>query len=217
MHRAKLKRTGAFVILVGVCATAAFLVYMTSMRAQNIGPQKTPSPHLAEPAAKVWEASFFSALEERTSKINLPRLKASAVAADHLEMRYWYDGSPDVINGFVIRRVNNSWSALGIRQARDRWPSAVLQENLGAPKSGWDALWKQLTDADLLVLPDEEQTKCHGQTLDGGGVVIEVLSKKTYRIYRYSNPTVVTCEEAKQMRLIDHIIVQEFNLLQGRA
>lgn len=167
---------------------------------------------MASPAQA--EASFFSALEERTSKINLPRLQASGVTDDHLELRYWYDARPEVINGFVIRRLdNNHWSALGIRQARDRWPSTVLQKDLGTPRSGWDALWKQLTDAGMLVIPDVDQTKCSGQILDGGGVVIEVLSNKMYRTYRFNNPTVGACEEAKQMRLIDKTISEEFNLL----
>jgi hypothetical protein len=211
MHKAKLKRAVALVVLSGVCGTAALLFYTKRMKAESVGAPIAQNPQLTKTVEVEWETSFFSALEERTSKINLPRLKGLEVTKDQLEMRYWYDGSPGVINGFVIRRIYGNWSGLGVRQARDRWPSTVLQNELGAPKSGWDSLWKRLTDAGMLVLPDGDQTKCAGQILDGGGVVIEVVSNKTYRTYRYSNPNAVTCDEAKHMRLIDSIIAEEFN------
>ncbi|MCA1577179.1 MAG: hypothetical protein LC794_07435 [Acidobacteria bacterium] len=212
MHKAKLKYALALALLVGVCATAA-LLYGSKRSTQRGGSSPTHNPPSADVADSKWEAFFFSELEKRTSQVNLTRLKGLDFTDDHLEVRYWYNASPDVINGFVIRRLNNNWSALGIRQTRDRWPSPIKQEDLGTPRSGWDTLWKQLTDAGMLVLPNSNQTKCYGQTLDGVGVVIEVLSNKTYRTYQYSNPSLVRCTEAKQIVLIDKIISEEFNLI----
>lgn len=213
MHKAKLKYALALALLLCVCATGASVFYTKRMRNEGAAPGMSQKPELGKTADGEWVASFFPELEERTSKVDLPRLKARDYADDHLEVRYWYDSRPDIINGFVIRRVHNEWSALGLRQARNPWPSPVLQETLGPPKSGWDSLWKQLTDAGVLVLPDGDQIKCYRPVLDGGAIVIEVLSNKTYRTYRYSNPSLGACEQAKQIVLIDKIISEEFNLV----
>ena len=115
-----------------------------------------------------------------------------------------------MINGVVSRRANDRWSAVGIHQLRNRWPSKVRQEVLKPPRSGWDNLWKQLLDAGLLGLPDSDQIKCSYSVLDGVGLVLETISKQKYRTYRYSNPQLAPCAEAKQVVKIEGILADEF-------
>lgn len=159
-----------------------------------------------------WEQSFFKALAERTNKVKLPSLKTALLTDKDVEVRFWYDARPDTINGFVIRRSGDLWSAIGIRQVHDRWPSPVRQESLSPPKSGWGALWKSLVDAGVLTLPDGSETKCNSEVLDGGGFVVETVANQKYRTYRYGNPQLTDCDEAKRMVSIERIIADEFRL-----
>ncbi|HEX6042838.1 MAG TPA: hypothetical protein VFZ22_00010 [Pyrinomonadaceae bacterium] len=160
-----------------------------------------------------WEQTFFKALEERTKKVNLASLSDIVLGAGDLEARFWYDARPDIINGFVIRRSGTRWSALGIRQVNDRWPSKVTIVDLGQPESGWESLWKRLIESQLLTLPDGDQTKCHSEILDGAGFVVETSVAGEYRTYRYANPQSAVCDEAKRVLSIESIIAAEFRLL----
>lgn len=158
-----------------------------------------------------WEA-FFKALEERTKEVDLESLRHAKPHEKDLEMRFWYDGRPRVINGFVIRRLGDQWAGIGIRQIESRWPSHVTKLDLGEPKSGWDALWKKLVDSGLLSLPDSDQTKCRTEVLDGVAFVIETNVSGTYRMFRYSNPQLAACDEAKRVMSLESIIADEFGL-----
>lgn len=165
-----------------------------------------------EPSDAHWESSFFKALEERTKQLGLASLSTMRFPDQDLEVRFWYDARPDIINGVVIRRSDGRWSALGIRQVNDRWPSPVRQEALGPPKSGWGAAWKALLGAGILTLPDGYETRCASGVLDGGGFVVETIANQKYRTYRYGNPQFGKCDEAKRLLSIESIIADEFRL-----
>ena len=127
--------------------------------------------------------------------------------------RFWYDGRPQVINGFVIRRRGDQWSAFRIRQTNEGEPVQVREETLPMPKSGWEAAWQKLVNAGILTLPDGWSNKrCHSGVLDGGGYVIETNVNKVYRTYMYANPQLANCDEAKEALLIEKIISEEFRL-----
>ncbi|MGH9905564.1 MAG: hypothetical protein ACRD8U_08290, partial [Pyrinomonadaceae bacterium] len=127
---------------------------------------------------------FFEALGERIKQVNLPSLRTVPLPEDDLEVRFWYDGRPDIINGFVIRRSNKQWSAIGVRQTGEGHTSPVKQEGLGTPKSGWDSAWKRFVDAGMLTLPDGSKVKCPTDTFFGA-FVVETNVSGTYRTYRY--------------------------------
>lgn len=172
-------------------------------------PEVTPAPLSRDTA---WEQSFFSALEERLKQVKLPSLKTMTLDENDIEVRLWYDARPKAINGFLIHRLRGRWSAIGIRQTIDEWPSPVVQKNLGRPKPGWENLWKQLRDSGVLTLPDSSETKCHSEVLDGAALVVETSVSKVYKTYRYANPQLVDCDEAKRIMTIEAIIAKEFRL-----
>jgi hypothetical protein len=157
-----------------------------------------------------WVPSFFMALEERTEKVKLPSLRTVVLSEQDLEVRFWYDGRPDVVNGFVIRRYADRWSAIGVRQTRKRQPSDVKLEVLAAPKSGWEAAWAKLVGAGILTLPDASELNCNAPSADTFSFVIETNVHKTYRTYRYTNPFHAECDAAKRIVLIEEIIAEEF-------
>src|SRR5687768_8503772 len=92
-----------------------------------------------------WVPAFFEALEARTSVVNLPNLRTVIMPADDFEVRFWYDRLGE-IDGVVIRRAGQAWSADWVYQTEDHLPSSAKLVNLGPPKSGWEAMWKNLTN-----------------------------------------------------------------------
>jgi hypothetical protein len=159
-----------------------------------------------------WEPSFFMALDERTQKVKLPSLRTVVLSEQDLEVRFWYDGRPDVINGVVIRRSADRWSAVGIRQTRNRQPSEVKLEVLAVPKSGWETAWAKLVGAGILTLPDASELSCNAPSADTFSFVIETNVHRIYRTYRYTNPFHAECDEAKRIILIEEIIGEEFGI-----
>jgi hypothetical protein len=201
------------IVAVLVAVTAGFLFLKIKKKPQqiNAASRQTERGLQLETPEPEWETSFFKALDERTKKINLSRLSTTELSDRDLEVRFWYDGRPYVINGFIIRRRAAQWSALGIRQTNEGEPSQVTQEPLPKPKSGWEAAWQRLIDAGILTLPDGSSIKrCNSEVLDGGGYVFETKVERVYRTYMYRNPQFANCDEAKQVLLIEKIIADEF-------
>ncbi len=173
--------------------------------------KKKDRPPREARSIRPWEGVFFSELEEPTREVGLAKLETKVVNAGDLEVRYWYDGLPFMIHGVVVRRSGDVWSAVGIRQVRQVWPSPLKQEDLGVPKSGWQEFWKRLTDAGILTMPDADEVKCSSGALDGVQLVVEVLTNHGYRTYHYNNPQLGACAEAKQMMIINGIMEDELN------
>src|SRR6266542_2506201 len=125
---------GVLTLLVGVGAAIAFLYNGKDVtQPLNAAPivQNAQGLRLDIPDAR-WEPVFFEALEERTKKVNLPSLRTVVLRDHDLEVRFWYDHF-EIVNGLIIRRSGEKWSAVYLRQIHDNQPSSVKQESLGAP------------------------------------------------------------------------------------
>jgi hypothetical protein len=157
-----------------------------------------------------WEPFFFKALQERTNKIGISSLRKSALPDNDLEVRFWYDHF-EMISGVIIRRSAGEWSATYLGQRSPKEPLSIQQESLGAPKSGWEAAWKRLRDANILTLPDGS-VNCKTEALDGIGYVVETNVNRRYRTYMYGNPSLANCDEAKQIIMIEAILAEEFQI-----
>lgn len=158
-----------------------------------------------------WEPAFFEELEERTTAVNLPDLRTVVLPEDDLEVRFWYDRF-EIINGVVIRRTGQQWSANWIYQTEDHLPSSAKLATLDPPKSGWDIFWKNLVDTGILTLPDSPRPQCPTEALDGISYIVETNVNRKYRTYMYSNPQWMKCSEAKQVLQLEKTIRDEFSL-----
>ncbi|HEY6805353.1 MAG TPA: hypothetical protein VI306_17380 [Pyrinomonadaceae bacterium] len=163
-------------------------------------------PTVSEPQ---WEKPFFKSLEGRLKVLGLPSLRTQNLPARDLEVRFWFEGS-EIINGIILRRTNEKWSAFYVRQQYDSKPLSMKREPIGDPKSGWPTMWSKLVNAEILTLPDGSKPVCHAGVLDGIGYIVETNVGQTYRTFRYGNPQYATCEEAKQILAIEEILVDEF-------
>jgi hypothetical protein len=111
---------------------SVIVLFATALVTISSCSQKNERPSREAVSNNGWEVSFFPALEERTREVGLPKLERNVAGASDLELRFWYDAHPNLINGFVIRRTGDVWSARGIRQSQNWWPSPLIQDALGA-------------------------------------------------------------------------------------
>ena len=137
-----------------------------------------------------------------------------------LEVRVWVGFGLTGEDGFILKRSANEWSAIHLGRRSEQPSFSKSQENLAAPKSGWDRAWQKLVDAGILTLPDAEALHCNPEVMDGTNYIVEINHDKTYRSYRYLTPwdekpqpgVYTPCKEAKQMLAIGKIIADEYGL-----
>jgi hypothetical protein len=160
-----------------------------------------------------WEPEFFEFIETYIKQINLPSLRTIVLPnKDDLEVRFWADLRPNKLDAFVLRRINNQWSAVHVKGPYKHQGISPTKKNLAKPKSGWDGAWDKLVGAGILTLPDASEVKCNVVMIDGMVFIIETNFKWHYRTYAYGNPQEAKCNEAKQMISIIQIIHDEFAL-----
>ena len=202
-----------FALLLGVVATFGCV-----LRGNNVAQSESVTKNaqaaqglsLEIPDA-AWEPVFFEDLNDRTKRSGISNLRQTVLADDDLEVRFWFDHF-EQIDGVIIRRSGQEWSAISIRDREQHQPSSLEQESLRVPKSGWEATWKKLTSAGILTLADGSMTKCKPDVLDGIGYVIETNFNRKYRTYRYGNPQRADCDEAKRILLMETILFEELDL-----
>jgi hypothetical protein len=96
---------------------------------------------------------FISRDVDRIAELGgLPPLSESRSAAD-TEIRIWYGLGLFPQEGFAMKRKEGVWTAFRLK-AYDYYESnRITLLQLTAPKSGWEACWQRLMNADALNLP----------------------------------------------------------------
>ena len=128
---------------------------------------------------------------------------------DDLEIRVWRGFGVTALDGYVIKRVKGEWSGLKIPPIRPNYSGSYTNISI-TPKSGWNQLWKRLTDEGVLTLPDSSQLPNGISFMDGISYVVEINMNLTYRTYMYGDPqNQGDSREAKQMMRVIHTLQQE--------
>lgn len=159
-----------------------------------------------------WEPIFFRAIDERAKLANLPSLRTNVLPNDDLQVRLWFEAGYYGIDGLVIRRTSGAWSATYLHGFSKDPNFKKYEEELPAPKSGWDVTWKRLVAAGLLTMPDAPEVGCNVGGLDGVVYIVESNVNRTYRTYMYDNPAFAKCDEVKKMLRLIATVNQEFGL-----
>jgi len=156
-----------------------------------------------------WEPIFFKEINDRAGTAKLPSLRAALPKGD-LETRIWIGFGPTALQGFDFKRSGGQWTGTYIQGIDKNLPRSEYEKKLDAPKSGWEGLWKRLSDKGLLTLPDANSIGCSAPADDGIGYVVEINLDNSYRTYMYDNPQLAKCKEAKQMMEIVDTLIDEF-------
>ncbi len=145
---------------------------------------------------------------------NLSILETAEIPNDDLEARIWRH------NGWwkrwllVLRRSNGKWSADFQEQTLDEETGKIKKtskKKAGEPKSGWESVWKKLTNEELLTLPSGFENNGWLPCPDCGDVKIETKVGEIYRYYAYTEPFLGSdIRETKQVAKIINIIAENF-------
>jgi hypothetical protein len=152
---------------------------------------------------------FISRDVDQIAKIGgLPPLKMASLAQADTEIRIWYGLGLFPLEGFAMKRTGAHLTAFHLK-AYDYYQfnrATLLQ--LAAPKSGWEACWQRLINADVLNLPSGTESP----DPDAQGFYVEVMNNGSYRNYQYNSPEYSESPNAKRMLAIGDIISDEFGL-----
>jgi hypothetical protein len=187
-----------FALFLGAC-TAAQVNRVAQNNATTPAPERTPDEILSREI-------------DRAAKLaGLPPLKTANLAQGDTEIRVWYGFGLIALEGFVIKRANNQWSAFHLKADHHsmRYAKKVERIQLPAPKSGWESCWQRLVNAGVLSLPSGTE----GPDPDAEGYYVEIMDGGSYRNYQYNSPEYSESPDAKRMLAIGDIISDEFGLV----
>jgi hypothetical protein len=186
-----------FTLFLGAC-TSAQVNRVTQINAVTPAPERTPDEILSQGIDRVAKLA------------GLPSLKTANFAQGDAEIRMWYGFGLIALEGFMLQRVNNQWSAFHLKADHYSlsYAKKVKRIQLPEPKSGWGSSWQQLVDAGVLTLPNGTD----GPDPDAEGFYVEVMHGGSYRNYLYNSPEYSEASNAKQMAAIGNIVSGEFGL-----
>jgi hypothetical protein len=172
-----------------------------------------PANNAATPAPERTPDEFISRDIDRVAKLaGLVFLKTANIAQGDVEIRVWYGFGLVPLEGFVIKRENDQWSAFHLKEVdysrRSFQPTRVARIQLPAPKSGWESCWQRFVNAGVLTLPSGTE----GPDPDAEGFYVETMDSGSYRNYQYNSPEYSEAPNAKRMLAIGDIISDEFGL-----
>ena len=178
------------------CLAVAFLLTLGAVRAQA-----------------TWERVYFREINKCARASKLRSLRAATLTDRDLEVRVWALDNLNGVEGFVLRRSGDRWSAMHLKALSPALPRSEYKEDLQSPKSGWESFWKQVVGEGILSLSDSSELEGYNFMIkDGFSYVVEINANQSYRTYHYDNPDMQARGEAKKMLRIGYIIAEEFAL-----
>ena len=180
------------------------------------------------PASKEYNEVFYKSvgakLVKQSSAFGLKPLSGVSVGKDSVEIRFYvlpvstgplYKGFTVEESVLVLKRYNSNWTAEAIRQVNKTARTEKVVETLNAPKSGWDSLWQQLQNYDVLNVASDDKD---GFEKVSWLYVIETKANGKYH-YGYFHPpkkTVSTKGEPNFANIFS-LIADEFNASDFKA
>jgi len=158
-------------------------------------------------------------------KFGLYDLEQQQIIKNDLEVRVWqifdlymrkYKDSGVKESVFILKRSNGDWSAEVFRNTVKPKSDIVKQikTKLDVPKSGWENIWQDFVNNELLTFPDSVS----GEVIFGlhaGRCIIESKVDGIFKKYEHAGNQEV--REIRHISKILNIIAGEFNLEDYRA
>lgn len=163
----------------------------------------------------IWVEPFLKSINHNLAVTGMTPLKTVELAPDDLELRFWFEALPEELDGVVITRNGEHWSATRLHKLRSfehRESAEAILTPLPEPISGWNALWQTLQNEGVLTLPNGSSVDCHKVVPDGYDVIVETNLNGSYRTFAYAHPDVQECKEGKQVYDIQKTLESEFGL-----
>ncbi len=159
-----------------------------------------------------WEPIYFRGINSVARLSGQTDMRKTVLAEGEVEVRVWRGFGLEPLEGITLRRIGDRWSAIHVKADNYYEPERAERRELCPPKFGWEAVWQRLTNEGILTLPDGAEANCSVDGLDGLAFVVETSAGNTYRTYKYGNPMLAECKEAKRMMEIANTLYQEFGI-----
>jgi hypothetical protein len=188
-----------FTFVIGVFTVTGRLYYRETQKVRIISPEAR------------MESIYFKQINKATDLSELMELRKTNLRNGDIEIRVWRGFGLSPLEGIVLKRTEGIWTGLHIKTDNYYEAEKVKVERLFTPKSGWESFWKQITDEEILTLPQSTENDCNIPNIDGTGYVVEINQDNIYQTYHYPEGNGKICREAKQMEIIGEIIGWEFD------
>jgi hypothetical protein len=209
-------------------------IYSTPVTETSPISSKTESiPDLPTPDANEIE-KIKRYIKQVSENFGLTDLEVVQLPKEDLEIRLWqisdlfmpmYQDLGVKKSVFVLTRLNGSWSAIIIRETvkHNRKTKTNIEKTINTkldePKTGWENVWQQLVDEEILTLPNGKEVGVLGG-LHTGRFRVEIKNNGIYRFYEYNGSYhsygkeegFKLIREANQMAKIANIIANEFHI-----
>ena len=156
----------------------------------------------------------------RLKKFGLYDLEKQWISKDDLEIRVWqisdlyvrvYKNFGVKESVFILKRTNGNWSATVFRNTVNQKldMEKLIKTKLDAPKSGWENVWQNFVNNELLTFPDSVS----GEVIfapDYGSCIVETKVDGIFKTFQHAGS-----QEIREIRHIAktlNIIADEFNL-----
>lgn len=176
----------------------------------------------AFPTPEKISAEDFSRKENtiRLKKFGLYDLEKQRISKDDLEIRVWqisdlfmrkYKDLAVKESVFIFKRTNGNWSAKVFRNTVNQKFNVERQikTKLDAPKSGWENVWQNFIDNELLTFPDSVSGEIE-YAPDAGSFIIETKVEGIFKTYQHAGNQEI--REIRYTAKILNIIADEFDL-----
>lgn len=170
--------------------------------------QESQKVKIELPGAR-WEPIFFKTINKTTKLGGLEELRKTKLNEDDIEVRVWRGFGLGSLEGVILKLTNNRWKAFHVKANHYFEPTQAEVKQLSSPKSGWDYLWKNVTEQGLLTLRDPSEINCEDSGIDGTAYVVEINQNNIYRTYKMREYG--KCLGVRQMETIDDLIGEEFD------
>ena len=186
-----------FTFVLGISAVISWFYYRESQKVKIELPDSR------------WEQIFFNLINKTTKLGKLEELRKTSLREGDIEVRVWRGFGLGDLEGVILKRINNQWTAFHVKADDYAEPQRVEVKEVKPLKSSWESFWKNLAEQGLLTLRDPSEINCEDSGIDGTNYVVEINQNKIYRTYRMREDG--KCDGVRQMEKIDDLIGEEFD------
>ncbi|HLM59868.1 MAG TPA: hypothetical protein VK308_03590 [Pyrinomonadaceae bacterium] len=156
----------------------------------------------------------------RLKKFGLYDLEKQQISKDDLEIRVWqisdlymriYKDLGVKESVFILKRTNGNWSAKVFRNTVNQKSNIekLIKTKLDTPESGWENVWQNFVNNELLTFPDS----VNGEVIfapDYGSCIIESKVDGIFKTFQHAGSQEI--REIRHTAKTLNIIADEFNL-----
>ena len=157
---------------------------------------------------------YYNMAQEYTKDVGLNPLNDGF---DSIFLRIWYPYRSNV-QVIDIKKIVEKWDAeyhsMEIDLINDKLHAVNIKTQQIHPESGWNSFTSNLFSLNILNMPHQSELSGYESgDADGTSITVEIATRKSYRIYSYTNPNVhLEFPEAKQVENIMELIENELGV-----